>query len=48
MQVEGFDRSEPVLFLLVWDVDVDLLPVCSRGSNAVELSDDFNQSLAAE
>lgn len=37
-----------IALLLVWDVDVELLPVCARGPDAVELGDDLDQVLAAE
>lgn len=36
------------LFLLVWNVYVELLPVCSHGTGAVEFGDEFNQMIAAE
>lgn len=44
----GGRKPPDLLALLVRDVDVELLPVCSRGPGAVEFGDDLDQMIAAE
>lgn len=53
IQADGESRSFDWDFtlhplLLIWDVYVELLPVCSRGPGAVDFGDDLNQMFAAE
>lgn len=53
IQVDGESRSFNWDFtlhplLLVWDVYVELFPVCSRGPGAVDFGDNLNQMFAAE